>query len=172
MNMTPEGTEDMHHSTFNHVVTAMLLSLPFGIGWAVVFVSSTDLSRDTYLVTQYAFSILILTHAILQMILYLLHSHTSRKEPCNNTTVNAQGSSKIFSSVEGIDLEARNEKKPIDNMLTSPTAPPVSHPAMPSPVGVSDLRTDDQGAVNSYTVTNEKATMEPSDEPDKLISTF
>ena len=171
MNTTPEGTEDTHRSTFNHVVTAMLLSLPFGIGWAVAFISSTDLSHDAYLITQYAFSILILAHAILQMILYLLNSHTTRKKPCNNTTVNEQRSSKIFSSVEGIDLEARNEKKPIDNILTSPTAPPVSHTTMPSPVGAGDLRTDDQGAVNSYTVSNEKA-MEPSDEPNKLMSTF
>ena len=171
MNMTPEGAEDMHRSTFNHVVTAMLLSLPFGIGWAIAFISSTDLSRDAHLITQYAFSILILTHAILQMILYLLHSHTTSKEPCNNATVNEQRSSKISPNIEGIDLEARNEKEPIDNTFTNPTAPQVSHTTMPSPVGAGDLRADDQGAVTSYTVTNGKA-MEPSDEPDKQISTF
>ena len=167
MKTTPEGAEDSHRSTFNYVITAMLLSLPFGIGWAVAFISSTDLSRDAYLITQYAFSILILAHAVLQMILYLLHSHASRKEQCHNTTVNER-SSKID---EGIDLEARSEKKPIDNMFASPTAPPGGHTAMHSKVSVSSLRTDDQGPVTSYTVTNKEA-MEPSDDPDKQLSTF
>jgi hypothetical protein len=175
MTTIPEGAKDTHRSTFNHVFKAMLLSLLFGIGWAFGFISSTDVSRDAHLITQYSFSILILTHAILQMILYLLHTHTSHEQPCLNTTMNEPRSSKISPDAGGIGLEARSEKTPLDNMYTSPTTMPDSHTATQSPAGVTaahaNLHTENRDAVTSYTVTNKEA-MEPLDEHDNPISTF
>ena len=188
MTTIPEGAKDTHRSTFNHVFTAMLLSLLFGIGWAFGFIASSNVSRDAYLTTQYLFSFLILTHTILQMILYLLYTHVSQDElryawyrvtgrakgfdvtePVNERRSSKYLSNSPESNVEGIDLEERDEKKPIDDTDTSQPTGTNDETAMQSPVGAANQLADDQDAVTTYT---NKEAMEPSDEHDNTISSF
>ena len=184
MSTIPEGAKDTHRSTFNHVFTAMPLSLLFGIGWAFGFVAASNVSRDAYLTTQYLFSILIFLHTILQMILHLLYAQASRDE-LRHVLYKATGRAKDFdvsnerrsskylsnpteSNVQGIDLEERVEKKPVDDAFTSQTTATNGETAVQSPVGAANQLADDKEAVTTYT--NKEAVESSND--DNPISSF
>lgn len=150
---------------------AMLLSLLFGIGWAFGFLSSRDVDRDAYLTGQYLFSFLILTHAILQLLLYLLRTSASRgelshlwyavtcrsKEYVPNSQA-GQRSDKYIANKE-VELEESVAKKSGDTpgseaVVTTPLN------GESSPSGAANQLADDEDAVTSY---KNKEAMEASD---------
>lgn len=174
-----EAAKDSYNSSFNHVFMAMLLSLLFGIGWAFGFLSARDVDRDAYLTGQYLFSFLILTHAILQLILYLLRTSASREElshlwyvaTCraqeyapNSQT--GQRSDKYIANegTETIDLDEPVPKKAGDapGSQAVVTTPLNGQSSTQSPSGAANqlAEDEDEDAVTSYT---NKEAMETSD---------
>lgn len=156
-------SKESHSASFNHVFISMLLSLVFSIGWAFGFLSSSNVSRDAYLTGQYLFSILILVHTILQLILYLLRTSSSReavsplwnKVTCRSKEyeLNPQGgrSNQYLANkgVETFDLDDSSREKSKDA------------PSNKSPAGSANQLADDKEAVTSLT---NKEAMEASDE--------
>lgn len=168
-----EAKKDSYNSSFNHVFIAMLLSLFFGIGWAFGFLSSKDVNSDAYLTGQYLFSFLILTHAILQLVLYLLRTSASRGElshlwyvvtcRAQQYTPNSQTGQRSdkYIANQGTELEESVANKTGDAPGSQPVVTtPLNGQSTKSPSGAANQLADEEDDITSYT---NKEAMEASD---------
>ena len=156
--IVPKATNDSVHSIIYHIFAAMILSLLYGVGWACGFVASSDVERDAYLTTQYLFSFLILTHTLLQFVLYLPPRkelsrlwHRTRGYDVNEAGTDQGGNSskyQVSPNDEGIKLEEsehHSAKKPLTMGETAAVADKTVTSGPANPI------TDDKEAVTSYT---------------------
>ena len=176
------SAKDVQRSTFNHVFTAMLLSLLYGIGWAFGFLaSSDDVSRSAYLTGQYLFSFLIFGHTVLQLFLYLLRTYACREElrrvwyvatcraqqyEVNIENGQTQSANKYIASpesaVEAISLEEsghHGEKQPLTEEGIQPTA------TTTMTVGAKNQLAD---AVEAKTTITNKTAVEASEDEEEV----
>lgn len=174
----PLSTKNSVRSIFYNVFSAMVLSLIYGIGWSFGFIaSSDDVGRDAYLTTQYLFSFLILTHTILQLILYLPPCdelrrllHRTRGYDVNEAEA-GQGHRSIKymvpleQGVETIGLEESGQTSD-PNEATSQ----LDEKKATGSLGAANRVTDDQESVTSYT--NEKAVEQSDEEHEKHITSL
>ena len=193
MSTIPQGAKDTPRSTFYHIFAAMLLSLVYGLGWAFGFVASSDVSRDGYLTTQYLFSFLILTHAVLQFIFYLppreelrrlwyIATRRTQEYRVSGTTESGNRSNKYLASssadkyVEAIGLvesgrSSSEKKQPAGDTTTVDTAPLNGQTTeTPKPaIGAANQLADDKDAATSYT---NKEAIEAADDEKPPISSL